>query len=124
MVEVSLRVTNISEIMKDLDYLGIALRKAILEALKEAGTIVKEDAIPLVRKRSGKTRRSIRMKFDAKDLTAFVGSDWFVSRFLEWGTVRSRELPFLRPALEKNSDKIRQIFEKQINIAIDQVART
>jgi HK97 gp10 family phage protein len=124
MVAVELKIKNIDEVMKDLTNLGVALRKAIVEALKETGKLVKEDAIPLVRARSGKTRRSIGMKLDTKNLTAYVGSDWFVSRFLEWGTVRMKEYPFLRPALDKNTDKIRQLYEMKINAAIESVART
>jgi len=118
MVSVELKITNYDQVMADLGNLGKMLRVAILKALKKSGALVKSEAIPLVRARSGKTRDSLGLKVDKKELAMYVRSRWFVGRFLEYGTVNMRARPFLRPALESNMDKIRQLFDTEINAAI------
>jgi len=123
MVEISVRITNLEEIQEDFTRLGIYLRGAIANALEEAADVVKSAAIPNVRKRTGKTRASIESAVDKQGLKAYVGSNWFVSRFLERGTKRMRAYPFLRPAIDKNEGRIREILISNLNRAIIKVKK-
>ena len=120
MVTVQLRITNLDDINKDLKGLGRQLRQAIIRTLKEAAEDVKGAAIPLVRARSGKTRRSLETAIDIRRgaLKAYVGTDWFVGRFLEKGTKKMRAYPFLRPALESRKSRIRMLLDSNINKAV------
>lgn len=55
--------------------------------------------------RSGETRRSFRVlrQIDRKtgERTAYAGSNYFVARFLEFGTVHMPARPSLRPAADE-----------------------
>lgn len=117
MVEVSINFANDKEVMSKIDILGKYLRKAMREALVPSAKLVKKDTIPRVRARTGKTRSTIDYSA-GKGISAHVGSDWFVMRFLEGGTVRRRAFPALRPALESNRENIRQFFTISIGKAI------
>ena len=118
MAEISVRITNFEEIQEDFTRLGTYLREAIANALKEAADVIKGEAIPKVRTRTGKTRASIESAVDKLGLRAYVGSNWFVSRFLEHGTRKMRAYPFLRPAIDRNKDHIRRILVENLNNAI------
>jgi len=122
-MEISVRITNLNEIQRDFTSLGICLREAIANALKEAADVVKTAAIPNVRTRTGKTRASIESAVDTQGLKAYVGSNWFVSRFLERGTKRMRAYPFLRPSIDKNEGRIREILISNLNRAIIKAER-
>ena len=123
MAEISVRITNFEEIQEDFTRLGTYLREAIANALKEAADVIKGEAIPKVRTRTGKTRASIESAVDKLGLRAYVGSNWFVSRFLEHGTKRMRAYPFLRPAISKNEGRIREILISNLNRAIIKVKK-
>jgi len=117
MVSVSINFANNKEVMKRIDSLGKYLRKAMREALVPSAQAVKKEAIPRVRSRTGKTRSTIDYSAD-KGISAHVGSNWMVSRFLENGTVRMRAYPALRPALESCRQEIQQFFFIEIDRAI------
>ena len=124
MIEVNLKITNIEEVKGDFKNLGINLRKAIANTLKEAAEVVKDEAISLVRVRSGKTRRSIESAVDMRGvMTAYVGTDWFIGRFLEQGTKKMRAYPFLRPAVEKSENRIRMALVDNLNEAVIKTGR-
>ena len=124
MIEVSIKIKNIEEVRRDFKNLGINLRKAIANTLKEAAEVVKGEAISLVRMRSGKTRRSIESAVDIRGaMTAYVGTDWFVGRFLEQGTKKMRAYPFLRPAVEKSENRIRMALVDNLNEAVIKTGR-
>ena len=124
MVEVSIDLKNKEKVLRDITNLGKNLRKAIEEALSSSAKLVKKEAIPLVRTRTGKTRRSIKHSAGKSKLEAHVGSNWFVSRFIDRGTKKMRAYPFLRPALEKSKSNIRQFFVDAINRAIIKTSRS
>ena len=124
MVSVQIRITNLEDMNKDLRGLGLQLRQAIARTLKEAAEDVKGAAIPLVRVRSGKTRRSLESAIDIRGvMKAYVGTDWFVGRFLEKGTKKMRAYPFLRPALESRKSQIRMLLDSNIKKAVIKAGR-
>ncbi len=60
-----------------------------------------------------KTIRVVRLKGDPKmNVRVYAGSrEIFYSRFVEYGTVKMRARPFLRPALNESKGQIKQIVE-------------
>lgn len=124
MIAVEINFKNKDEVLKNLDNLGKNLRAALKEALGSSAEQVKKEAVPLVRTRTGKTRRGVKSSIDKSKLTGHVGSDWFVSRFLEHGTKKMRAYPFLRPALDKSREDIRKFFLDAIDRAIIKTSRT
>ena len=62
---------------------------------------------------TGTLRRSITYRVDEKEKTGYVGSTIKnppYGAYLEYGTSRMKPRPWLRPALELNIPKIKQIF--------------
>ena len=62
------------------------IERADADALRKAGAILAKEARRRApRGKTGKLRKSIRVLKSTKD-TVFVGSKWFVARFIELGT--------------------------------------
>ena len=120
---VSIKVRLDPDIINKLNALGPYLREALANALTDSASLVAKETIPRVRVRSGKTRKSYYHEVEREKLSAYVGSDWFVSRFLEGGTIRMRAYPALRPALESCRKPIEKFFILEIDKAIDKAAR-
>lgn len=55
--------------------------------------------------------------------TYATGGSTFYWRFKEFGTVKQRAEPFMRPALEDNVDKATSVAVTELNKAIDRIAR-
>ena len=121
MVSISIRLEP--DIIDKLNTLGPYLREALANALLPSVRVVKKETIPNVRVLSGKTRDSYYYSVDKEKQEAYVFSDWFISRFLEYGTIRMRAFPALRPALEACRKPIEQFFIVEIDKAIDKAAR-
>ncbi|MBW5800063.1 HK97-gp10 family putative phage morphogenesis protein [Halomonas elongata] len=54
---------------------------------------------------------------------ALPGGDTFYWRFLEFGTERSRAIPFMRPALAESIDPATDEFVRQLDRAIDRAIK-
>lgn len=117
MVKVSISFKNDKEVINKLDMLGKYLREAMRKALVPSAKALKRETLPRIRRRTGKTRSSYDYRV-GKGMSAHVGSDWFVSRFLE------KNYPALRPALESLREDISQFFIIEIEKAIIKASRT
>jgi len=85
-----------------------------MDRLQKAAEIVAEGARRRVRVRSGdlqKTIRVVRLKGDPKrNVRVYAGSrKSFQARWIEYGTVKMRAWPFLRPALNASKAGIQGI---------------
>jgi HK97 gp10 family phage protein len=100
---------------------GTNVRQTVTPELREAAKRVRQRARDNVRKRTGKTARSITYSVKNRGLTYEVGPQWFVGRFLEHGTVKMPAYPFMEPAIapetnlpDKVADKVaRAVFAPQ-----------
>ena len=70
-------------------------------------------------KESGELIQSIRIELDADELGAKVGSNLEYASFLELGTRRTSERPFLLPALERARTDIEHIIGQGARAIID-----
>jgi len=92
------------------DYLKdilIEKNRAKREALKNMAELLEERAKEIVRKRSGATRNTIRHEIEGDE--ARVGSNYFIARILETGTIKMRAFPWLSIAIEISKDELRAI---------------
>ena len=121
MIELQLRFVNPKKVRRDLDKLRVNIKKTVGPAIDEILKFVKVDAVRTVRVRTGKTRRSIDTM--RSGLRGHIGSDWFVSRFIEGGTKYMSPRPFLEPAVTKNERRIGEAIIKALNKAIDKTRR-
>jgi len=108
---------HVSEAIQDLDRLGANLRTAIRDALEKSAMAVQSQAVLLAPVDTGNLRRSIDYSLDGFR-TAHVGSNIEYSAHQEYGTRFMKAQPYLHPALEKNKDKIRTIFDQELEQAV------
>jgi len=118
MVSVEIEIHDIKAIQRKLNKIGEMLRNTIVGALRKSAKAVKKDAKKLTPVRTGKTRRSIRSSVMRKDLAAYIGSDYFVMRFIEGGTKQMSPRKPLEKAVRAKQDHIRDVFSKAIRDAV------
>ena len=82
--------------------------------MKEAVREVTEEAKTRVPVRTGKTKASIKSKVRTQNgfPVGEVYSDWFVSRFIELGTIHQSPKPFLIPAVENTKGRILELLKR------------
>ena len=63
---------------------------------------------------TGELRRSIDYEVDAADESVYVGTNIEYGKYVEFGTSRSGEYPFLRPAVTQNMDAYKAVAQKHL----------
>ena len=123
---------SVSNSMSGKDY-GIAIEKATVAALTQAGIIVEGAAIAMVPEKTGRLKGSITwavrnarshvsgaagpgdaVSAPTDGYTVHVGSNVDYAQHVEYGTKRSKAKPYLRPALQQNKGVIRRDFAKWV----------
>lgn len=116
------------------DVITAEIEKTAMDRLQKAGELVAERArqlVPVGRDRppykTGKdwtarkagalkaSIRVVRLKGDPKmNVRVYAGNrtDAYYARFVEYGTVKMRAKPFLRPALNESKTKIKDIVQE------------
>ena len=89
-----------------------AVKTATKNALVESAKLVQKDAKKNCTKDSGELADSIDR--EVNDDNAIVYSDKDYAKFVEFGTWKMNQQPFLRPALDHNITNIKNIFKKHI----------
>ena len=97
---------NFSNAAKDM----ILYLKKIKIPLTQAAIIVEEGAKKDCPVDTGNLRDSI--DYDVKDDKAIVGTNVEYAPHVEYGTIKMKAKPFLRPAFDNNMTKIKNIFKK------------
>ena len=100
------------------DYLNID--NSIVPELR---TIVKNNGVQLVQgaqKRSpvdtGTLRRSIRLSLENNDLKAVVKTNAPYAKFVEYGTIRQKAQPYMRPSLRIQKAKFVKAIKNAIGV--------
>ena len=93
---------------------GGNVNKPVSGVLREGAKEVRNDGRGNVRKRSGRTQRSISYRSRRKGLEFEIGPTWFVGRFLERGTVKMPAYPFMAPALDRQIDLPKRVVDAAI----------
>lgn len=103
---------------KTYDYLNID--SSIVPELR---TIVKNNGVQLVQgaqKRSpvdtGALRRSIRLRLENNNLKAVVRTNVPYAKFVEYGTIRQKAQPYMRPSLRVQKAKFVNAIKNTIGV--------
>lgn len=81
--------------------------RAKRKALRGMAELLEERAKETVRVRSGETRDTVRHEIEGDE--ARVGTNYFIGRLLETGTINMRAFPWLSIAIETNKSELRAI---------------
>lgn len=108
-MSLNVQVQGVERLLSNLSLLPHALRKSLDDTIDVVGEMIKVEAQRIVPVHTGTLQRSIFHNKIA-ELTHEIGAAVFYAVFVEYGTSRMRAQPYLRPAIQKYQDQIRQIF--------------
>lgn len=91
----------------ELEAIKAAAQKSLDQFLEAAGIIVEGQAKLLTPVDTGLLRSSINYQVQGK--TCKIGTNVHYAPHVEFGTVRMKAQPYLRPALQNNEDKLKQL---------------
>ena len=123
MVSVQIEYKNGDKIQKQLNRTSGSLRKMIVKALKAMARQVKKTTKPFVPVRTGKSRKSIKTSVSRSKLTAYIGSNWYVMRFIEGGTKNMYARRPIERGVRAEEKYIRETINAAILDAIEEGAR-
>ena len=86
------------------------IQKAILKSLEEIGFFGEAEAKLRTPVKTGTLRRSISNK-TGKNM-AYIGTNVAYAEVVEKGSSKQKAQPYLTPAIEENTDKIKEIVER------------
>ena len=115
--EVRLQVMGATELKKRITEWSRKLEPvALREACDKIAVLVYSHAWRNVPVRTGRLRSSIQVAIDARRMGPIVKlwADAPYASYVELGTFKMAERPFLRPAVEENSEQVRALFEAAI----------
>lgn len=117
-IKMSVSTTGGRPFSKTYDYLNID--ESIIPELR---TIVKSNGIQLTQgaqKRSpvdtGALRRSIRLSLENNNLKAVVTTNVPYAKFVEYGTIRQKAQPYMRPSLRVQKAKFVRDIKNAIGV--------
>lgn len=93
-----------------IESLGIAIGRG-LEAIGIQAEGYAKDLCPVD---TGRLRNSITHTIDADEKAAYIGTNVEYGPYVEMGTSRQKEQPFLRPAAQNHGDEYREILESEL----------
>jgi HK97 gp10 family phage protein len=105
---ITVRVDGLTEAKRSLASLPEAFREAAAEAIDEGSEIIWREALRRVPYDEGDLYRSIQRNVREDGLQAAVGSDQLHARFVEFGTWKDPEQPWLYPAFRVGVRHIRR----------------
>lgn len=98
------------------DKVNGTVEAAIEQFLETAVLLVQGDAINRCPVDTGTLRASIAT--EVKDKTATVGTNVHYAAYVEYGTVKMKAQPYLRPALDENKDELGILAQKILDAHI------
>lgn len=97
---------TIAELTKQLHHAGEVIDEEVAKVVKVTAPKVVATQQTNVKKRSGKTARSINAKdpsgapLGKKSIDAVIGPDWFVGRLIETGTIHQAPFVYVANSLD------------------------
>lgn len=103
------------EVVKDNTEEAIdAIGSAIAAALEEVGLVAEGYAKRLCPVDTGRLRNSITHVTRPDDNAVYIGTNVEYGQYVEYGTLRQKAQPFLRPAATGHGDTYRAIVEDRL----------
>jgi HK97 gp10 family phage protein len=113
----TIKIEGIAELKKTFSQIDSELQAALKEALSAGAAVVVRDAKIRCPVDTGTLRRSLReiRKIGSPGrIESNVGTDIEYAPHVEYGTRYQASQPYLRPALDENTDEIQRAFDLKI----------
>lgn len=121
-------IEGADEVIKILENMGAAASDVLEQAAQAGGQIVLEDAKNRCSVNTGALKASLHIekgkskKPDVKqEVKISPGKQEYYGTFVELGTTRQAARPYLRPAVDKNKEKIAEAVTQEIARAIGRI---
>lgn len=105
---------NVRVVVDNSYEVATALEQAFDRALEKIGLTAERYAANLCPVDTGRLRNSITHTVDSGEKAAYIGTNVEYAPYVELGTSRHREQPFLRPAAQDHADEYRSILESEL----------
>ena len=105
---------SVEVIQDNTDEVATALEQAFDRALEKIGLTAERYAANLCPVDTGRLRNSITSTVDSGEKAAYIGTNVEYAPYVEMGTSRMREQPFLRPAAQDHGAEYRAILEDEL----------
>lgn len=103
------------EVLQDnTDEAKTALSAAFDRALEKIGLTAERYAKNLCPVDTGRLRNSITHAIDSGEKAAYIGTNVEYGPYVEFGTSRQKEQPYLRPAAQNHGSEYRKILESEL----------
>lgn len=118
---VKIEITGVKELQAKFERMSFNLVTAVSRAMDEGEKIVETSAKSKVRVKTGNLKNSIEEKnrsLTSTTISIDIGTDVDYAAHQEYGTRKLSAQPFLRPALDENSNAIQAKIEAAIKSAL------
>ncbi len=110
MADLSFKVTG-----NDVEKVLEATNDAIYRALDMIGVMAADYAAALAPVDTGNLRNSLTSEVDEDEKAVYVGTNVEYAPHVEYGTVKMKAQPYLKPAMEEHLDEFKGIFEQELS---------
>ena len=107
----------VEEVEDNTEVVVNAIQSAVLGALESCGLLATSYAKASCPVRTGRLRSSITEETSASENRVYIGTDVEYANYVECGTSKQKEQPYLRPALNKHESQYRTIFANALKNA-------
>jgi len=108
---------NVIVVADNTEQVASAITSALEAALEEIGLVAEGYAKKLCPVDTGRLRNSITHAISPNEKATYIGTNVEYAPYVELGTSRSKEKPYLRPAAQDHETEYRKIFEKHLESA-------
>lgn len=118
---IKIEVTGVKELQAKLLTISTKLPSIVAQAVSEGAGVVENSAKSKVRVKTGNLKNSIEQKNKTQTsskVSVDIGTDVDYAAPNEYGTSKMSAQPFLRPALDENSNAIKTKIEAAIKSAL------
>jgi HK97 gp10 family phage protein len=120
MINLRLQADGLNQVLSHFDVVASNVTRVIDETTKEGAKLVQRRARELAPKKTGKLRRSIRIRRGKRGITRLVRPRSFMAHFQEYGTQNG--VPAKR-FMQKTQEQIMPEVERQILAKVEQELR-
>jgi HK97 gp10 family phage protein len=106
-MDVKITIDNTDEIIRTTN-------EALYNALEIIGNKAADYAAGLAPVDTGNLRNSLTSEVDSADKAVIIGTPVEYARFVEYGTLRQRAQPYLRPPVENHMDEYKRILVDEL----------
>lgn len=105
---------SVDVVQDNTEEVKTALEQAFDRALEKIGLTAERYAMVLCPVDTGRLRNSITHTIDSGEKAAYIGTNVEYAPYVEMGTSRMKEQPFLRPAAWNHGAEYRDILEAEL----------